>query len=216
MRFASNAACILLLAGAVPLAAQPKITLSNGATSASIWYMGPGITGTVPNGYLTFQTLQATYPADTKPNPTITWSTNQPSLLKLTSQQFTNKTSYYVAQATGPSFIFAQLPPPTYNISVFVTWDGVKSASFQMFINMPYANQVVNEGQYCAAFDQCDCNAFFPGQGYTGFETLNNVYTEDLFTNYMAQTDTNEVLFNQIFLDAPGWDGAPLPDNAYW
>jgi hypothetical protein len=217
MRFASNAACILLLAGALPLSAQPKITLSNGATSASIWYMGPGITGTVPNGYLTFQTLQASDPGDTNPNPTITWSTNQPSLLKLTSQQFTNKTSYYVAQAIGPSFTSAQLPPPTYNISVFVTWDGVKSAAFPMFINMPYANQAVNEGQYCSGFNECDCNAEnFPGSGYTGFVTLNNVYTKDLFGNYLTKVDANEVLFNQIWLDAPGWDGAPNPLNAYW
>jgi hypothetical protein len=37
-----------------------------------LWYLGPGLTGTVPNGYLTFQTLQATYPADTNVNPTIT------------------------------------------------------------------------------------------------------------------------------------------------
>jgi hypothetical protein len=146
MRFVINAAFILLVAGAVPLSAQPKITLSNGATSASIWYLGPGLTGTVPNGYLTFQTLQATYPADTKVNPTITWSTNLPSLLQLTLQQFTNKTSYYNAQATGPSFTTRQVPPPTFNISVIVTWDGVKSAPFLIFINMPYSNQAVNEG----------------------------------------------------------------------
>jgi hypothetical protein len=145
----------------------------------------PRITGTVPNGYLTFQTLQATDPGDTNPTPTITWSTNLPLLLKLTSQQFTNKTSYYVAQATGPSFTSAQLPPPTYNISVFVTWDGVKSAAFTMFINMPYSNNAVNEGQYCSPAGSCDCNAegVFPGEDFTGYATLNNVYTEDLFGN---------------------------------
>jgi hypothetical protein len=165
MRFVSSAAFILLLVGAVPLFAQPKITLSNGATSASIWYFGPGITGTVPSGYLTFQTLQATDPTDTNPNPTITWSTNQPSLLQLAPQQFTNKTSYYTAQATGPSFTTRQLPPPTYNISVTVTWDGVKSASFPMFINMPYSNNAADEGQYCSG-GSCDCNAFYPGKGY--------------------------------------------------
>jgi hypothetical protein len=208
-RFASNAACmLLLLAGAVPLAAQPKITLSNGATSAAIWYFGPGITGTVPNGYLTFQTLQATYPADTNPNPTITWSTNQPSLLRLTAQQFTNKTSYYIAQATGPSFTTRQLPPPTYNISVVETWDGVKSASFLIFINMPYSNNAVNEGQYCDPPGTCDCNAGGAYPGDTGYVTLNNVYTEDLFGNYITKTNTNEVLFNQLYLGTGNWTSA--------
>ena len=77
------AAMSLILTAAVPLSAQPEITLSNGATSAAIWYLGPQQIGTVPNGYLTVQTLLATYPTDQNPNPTITWSTNQPSLLEL-------------------------------------------------------------------------------------------------------------------------------------
>jgi hypothetical protein len=214
MRSTSNAACILLLAGAAQVSAQPKITLSNGATSASIWYFGPGITGKVASGYLTFQTLQATDPADTNPNPTITWSTNQPSLLQLASQQFTNKTSYYTAQAIGPSFTFAQLPPPTYNISVVVTWDGVKSASFPIFINMPYANHAADEGQYCSA-GSCDCNAFYPGKGYTGYITLYNVQTEDLFSNYLTAVGTNEVLFNQLWLGTGGWTGTN-PAQSKW
>ena len=207
----------MLLAGAAPLSAQPKITLSNGATSAAIWYLGPGITGTVPNGYLTFQTLQATYPADTNPNPTITWSTNQPSLVKLTAQSFTNKTSYYVAQATGPSFTTPQLPPPTYNVWVVVTWDGVKSAPFTMFINMPYANNSVNKGQYCSPPGSCDCNAagFKPGQ--TGYVTLYDVYTLDLFSNDISQIGTNEVLFNQLWLGTGNWTAANgNPSQASW
>jgi hypothetical protein len=71
-------------------------------------------------------------------------------------------------------------------------------------------------GQYCTAFDQCDCNAegWFPGD--TGYVTLNNVYTEDLFGNYITKTNTNEVLFDQIFLNAPGWNKVKDPGQASW
>jgi hypothetical protein len=51
--------CAVLLAVAVPLSAQPKITLSNDATSMAIWYLGPGQTGIVPNGYYTEQGQRA-------------------------------------------------------------------------------------------------------------------------------------------------------------
>lgn len=214
------AAAFLIVSAAVPLSAQPKITLSNGATSAAIWYLGPGQTGTVPNGYFTAQLLQATYPADGNPNPTITWSTNQPSLLELIPYLFVNRTSFYTAQATGPSYTTRQLPPGNYNISVVVTWDGVQSAPFPIFINMPYSNLAVNQGQWCSSPGICDCNAsnFYPGRGYTGYVTLYNVYTEDLFGNYLTQVGTNEVLFNQLYLGTGGWTDPPLgnPSQSTW
>ena len=106
------------------------------------------------------------------------------------------------------------MPPANYNISV--TWDGVQSASFPVFINMPYANYTVNTGQYCTAFDHCDCNStgFYPGLGYTGYVTLNNVYTEDLFNNYITRIGTNETLFNQLWLGSGGWTSPPISNPA--
>jgi hypothetical protein len=57
---------------------------------------------------------------------------------------------------------------------------------------------------------KCDCNAanFFAGE--TGYVTLFNVYTEDLFGNYLTQVGTNEVLFNQLYLGTGGWTNPPI------
>jgi len=81
---------------------------------------------------------------------------------------------------------------------------------------MPYANYVVNKGQWCSSPGSCDCNAanFYPGQNLTGYVTLWNVYTEDLFGNYLTQVGTNEVLFNQLFLGTGGWTSPPFSNPA--
>jgi hypothetical protein len=99
------------------------------------------------------------------------------------------------------------MPARTTTSLVVVTWDGVKSAPFTVFINMPYSNYVVNKGRWCSSAGSCDCNAanFYPGRGYTGYVTLFDVYTEDLFGNYLTQVGTNEVLFNQLYLGTGGW-----------
>jgi hypothetical protein len=207
-----------LLAAAVPLVAQPQITLSsNGGTSAAIWYLGPGQTGVVPNGYWTYQGVQASYPGHNNPQPQITWSTNHPELLQLIPNIFVANTSFYTIQALGPSYGYPQLVPPNYNISVIVTWDGVSSAPFKVFSNMPYANYTVNQGQYCSSPGQCDCNAqgFYPGQ--TGYVTLINVYTQDLFGNFLTPVGTNEVLFHQLYLGTGGWTSSlGNPSQSKW
>lgn len=171
--------------------------------------------GSVPIGYGTEISLEAAS-SDPNPNPTVTWSTNQPSLLQLVPEFMIGGISYYTAEAIGPSFTYPQSPPANYNISVTVTRDGVKSAPFPIFINIPYANYVVNTGQYCSAFDKCDCNAAGFYSGYTGYVTLNNVYTEDLFGNYLTRISTNETLFNQLWLGTGGWTsslGNPKQSN---
>ena len=117
----------------------------------------------------------------------------------------------------GPSYTTPQTPPPIYNIQVTVTWDGQLSAPYPVFVNIPYSNTVVNKGQYCTAFNVCDCNAI-GNTGYTGYVTLNYVYVRDLFANALTEIDSNESLFNQQLLGTGNWTSQyfPNPKQSSW
>ena len=115
MRFASNAACICTRSCRAAVRATENHSVERRYLRGHM-VSRPRYNRDRTQRLPHFPTLQATYPADTNPNPTITWSTNQPSLLRLTPVQFTNKTSSLCPPAIGPSFGTAQLPPPAYNV----------------------------------------------------------------------------------------------------
>jgi len=152
-------AVLVAFSASIVTAATPTITYG-GTSSAAIWYLGPGQVD--ENGYYVDGLLVATNPGDTNPSPSIYWSTNINSLLGIVPQSG-DKSAKITSK--GPSYTTAQSPPPVYNITVTVTWDGVASAPFPVFINVPYSNTVVNAGQFCNS-NGCDCNANWPGRGY--------------------------------------------------
>lgn len=188
----------------------------DGTNSSAIWYLGSGIgnvTGYGGNIYYDTITVYAHRPPDDdNPNPTVTWSTNKPLLLSLTPTGPSNTMVNILALA--PSYVTPQSPPPDYNISVTVTWDGVASLPWPVFINTPYSNTVVDEGEYCSSPGVCNCNAGFkPGQ--TGYVTLLDVYVRDLFGNALVQIPANETLKNPLYLGSGGWTSS-LGVPAQW
>lgn len=199
------------LAATPAIAAQPTI---HGPTlyynSAALWYLGPGGAST---GYNTSTTLTATAPpGDTNPDPSIYWSVNYASLLQLfpsgspaTSALIVTKGPSYTTQQTGVN----------YNIQVTVTWDGMVSAPFPVFNNVPYSNTVVNAGQFCNS-NGCDCDAIYPGQNDSGYTTLNQVYVRDLFGNVLTPINLHETLENIKYTN--GWANPPVrpPTATSW
>lgn len=124
---------------------------------------------------------------------------NIPSLLTLYPSGSPPRSALIVTN--GPSYTTAQSGNPNYNIQVTVTWDGMVSAPYLVFNNVPYSNTVVNAGQFCNA-NGCDCNANNPGAGLQGFNTLNQVYVRDLFGNALTPIVLHEIALQRIFKGA--------------
>lgn len=97
-----------------------------------------------------------------------------------------------------------------------MTWDGNVSAPYLVFNNVPYSNTVVNAGRYCNA-NGCDCNANWPNSGYQGYDTLNQVYVRDLFSNALSPIVLHETLENPQLKN--GWTNPPISTTlspSYW
>jgi len=206
-----GAAVLVALYASVAIAATPTITYG-GTSSAAIWYLGPGQVD--EDGYYVDALLVASNPGDSNPSPSIYWSTNFNSLLAIVPQ---NGDKSAIITSKGPSYTTAQSPPPVYNVTVTVTWDGMASAPFPVFINVPYSMNVVNMGQYCTAAG-CDCDAVPNTYGLTGYITLNDVQMLDLFGWGNLPIPVNETLENQLFLGTGSWSVPPLnyPAAGYW
>jgi hypothetical protein len=211
---------VLLLASGSLVARHALATTTlqaeeDGTDSVAMWYLGPligNVTGYGGNIYYVSVTLQA-MTNEAGPSPTVTFSTNQPLLLSLSPSGGPFACGAYecanvVVTAIAPSFVTAQSPPADYNISVTATWDGdLASNPVSVFINTPYSNTVVNEGQYCSSPGVCNCAALGK-TGQTGYATLLDVYARDLFANALVQIPANETLHGQLWLNSGGWTSA--------
>lgn len=109
----------------------PAIRGPNGATSAAFWYLGdvsPNCCSGLTNKYWTIWAVTLTTNTP-DPNPTIAWSTDSPTKVRITPNGQTGAT----LSAVGHS-----APGTTYDIHVSVTVDGIQSAPFPVFINTPW------------------------------------------------------------------------------
>jgi hypothetical protein len=197
------------------------IDITNGcptvkATSLTLWYFG----GQSPGGdySVTNALVVAPTPGDTNPNPVISWSVDNPSLLQLVP--YTNQITNNSANITslGPSFTSHQ-GVLTYNIHITVTYDGVASDPVPVFINTPLAANNTNQIQYCNGHG-CDCAALYPGQGLQGYVTLIQGALLDILGNQLQPVILHETLEQQQYLAAAyisanqsGQLGFPMADT---
>ncbi len=207
---------------------KPRIITFNSQNNAAFWYLGPGISGSsgtgcsgklyCVDGYYVQTRLFVQAPVNnTNPSPIIVWSTDSPGKLQLNDDASMTPTGLAeILTSLQPSDMAAATykPPEQWAVHVTVTYDGIASDPFPVYINTPYSDQTVNMGRYCSDTGKCDCNAqgFFSGQA--GYVTVSQNLPLDILSFVLNPIRIHETLENRVVV--AGWQGAPAPIPGTW
>ncbi len=166
--------------------ARPAISGPSGANSVAFWYLGgaPSIDGYSVQQQVTLTTNSSNL------SPTITWSTDSPARVSITSNS-----AGALLLSTGPSAFQAG-----YDVHVTVTVDGVQSLPFPVFINTPFTMTTSDFGEYCNS-NGCGCSADGHA-GWAGYANLVEHFVTDLLGAKFGPITLNESLENQQWLNA--------------
>ena len=163
----------------------------SGTTSIAFWYLNgqPSIDGYA----VSWQACLKANTADS--SPTITWSTDAPSLIGVTPNS--GGAMLTSTGASPPGY------PPEYS-HVTVTVDGVASSPFPVFVNTPYTLRQTNNGAYCSD-GGCTCwyGTSHPWQGFVQTYTytpLDLFKLRDRADTYLGDLRTPAVCQRRIHL----------------
>ena len=180
----------------------PEINGPNGAVSAEMWYLGGAPSA---DGYSIQSQVYLSAPTPSSPTPHISWSTDSPSRVSITPSA--DGTSA-ILTATGASAYQAG-----FDIHITVTYNGVNSKPFPVFINTPYTMTTSPAQNYCQN-GVCGCPLF----GYSsdfGYISVVTHGVAGIDGTIMSPIRLNESLEHQQWLTG-NWasqGGYPTPSN---
>ncbi|MGA8580038.1 MAG: hypothetical protein WB579_15240 [Bryobacteraceae bacterium] len=185
------------------------VNAADGSGSAAFWYLNglpsccedsPGAPPNQAIYYTQWEVLANLQPGCTG---TPTWSTDHGTLVSISPELGAPAA---ILTSLGPSYTTNQYTP-VYNINIYVTACGVKSAGFPVFINTPYSFSSAVQGRFCnKTTGLCNCNAFPSTMGALGYAGSYYDSAYDLFGNVFVPIDLHEKWLNPVtFVAGNNW-----------